>query len=280
MKSICIKITNSKTQKYLLDKLNDFKIKDVYFSCKKFKIFQNIIIHYKGNETDLFIQTISELLSSLIMNLFEENIIRKLIQSEYFYFDNLEQVQICQNTFDDLYDEEEAIYSEISRFQILRDDFVEYLRSSHSIVLRGFVTFRTKNYLECLLEQIDKSVNKFVVEKEYVQFIKLLKAYVNSEPCSCDIVHLVYHNNKPILLDRDRNLIDIDTDLLNSKYLSDISFSSNDYVLNTLLNLIPEKIYIHLINSNADEFINTVKLIFENRVKFWDEEKKGTQQNI
>ena len=55
--------------------------------------------------------------------------------------------------------------------------------------------------------------------------------------------------------------------MLSRKYLSDISFSNNDYVLNTLLNLIPKKIYIHLIDNNTDEFINTVKLIFENRVK-------------
>ena len=54
--------------------------------------------------------------------------------------------------------------------------------------------------------------------------------------------------------------------MLDSKYVSDISFSSNDYTLNALLTLLPKKIYIHIINGTEDEFINTLKLIFDNRV--------------
>ena len=52
---------------------------------------------------------------------------------------------------------------------------------------------------------------------------------------------------------------------MNAKYLSDISFSSNDYALNALLNLTPKKLIIHVMDGTSDEFINTLKLIFENR---------------
>lgn len=64
-------------------------------------------------------------------------------------------------------------------------------------------------------------------------------------------------------------LINVDKNALNAKYLSDVSFSNNDYILNTLLNLLPQKIYLHLISplSNLD-FINTLQLIFENRIEF------------
>ena len=63
-------------------------------------------------------------------------------------------------------------------------------------------------------------------------------------------------------------VINIDKNILQAKYLSDISFSNNDYILNTLLNLLPNKIYIHLVSplSNLD-FLNTLQLIFENRVE-------------
>ena len=92
--------------------------------------------------------------------------------------------------------------------------------------------------------------------------------YVNSEESNCSLIHLIYRNYKPILLDENKNLIKIDDNISNLKYLSDISFSTNDFALNTLLNIIPKKIYIHLIDSNKDEFINTIKLIFENRAIF------------
>ena len=63
-------------------------------------------------------------------------------------------------------------------------------------------------------------------------------------------------------------LINVDQNSLSAKYLSDVSFSTNDYVLNTLLNILPQKMYIHLVSpfSNLD-FLNTLQLIFENRIK-------------
>ena len=67
-------------------------------------------------------------------------------------------------------------------------------------------------------------------------------------------------------MDKEKNIVQLDTNINNAKYLSDITFSSNDIALNTLLTLLPEKIEVHIIDKE-DEFINTIKLIFENRVR-------------
>ena len=268
MKSICIKMTNQNITKHLLEQLNEFKLDDVYFSCKKFKIYYNIIIHFKGKNENLFFEETSKILAKFIIDLFEEKIIQNLIKSEYFYFDTNEQKQIANITFEDLYNNEESVYSFDRRYNLIYNSCLEYLLSNNSLVLKGFITFRLKNYLETILEQVDKSVNKFIVQKEYTEFISLLRMYVNSEESNCSLIHLIYRNYKPILLDENKNLIKIDDNISNLKYLSDISFSTNDFALNTLLNIIPKKIYIHLIDSNKDEFINTIKLIFENRAIF------------
>ena len=268
MKSICIKMTNQNITKHLLEQLNEFKLDDVYFSCKKFKIYYNIIIHFKGKNENLFFEETSKILATFIIDLFEEKIIQNLIKSEYFYFDTNEQKQIANITFEDLYNNEESVYSFDRRYNLIYNSCLEYLLSNNSLVLKGFITFRLKNYLETILEQVDKSVNKFIVQKEYTEFISLLRMYVNSEESNCSLIHLIYRNYKPILLDENKNLIKIDDNISNLKYLSDISFSTNDFALNTLLNIIPKKIYIHLIDSNKDEFINTIKLIFENRAIF------------
>ena len=268
MKSICIKMTNQNITKHLLEQLNEFKLDDVYFSCKKFKIYYNIIIHFKGKNEKLFLEETSKILAKFIIDLFEEKIIQNIIKSEYFYFDTNEQKQIANITFEDLYNNEESVYSFDRRYNLIYNSCLEYLISNNSLVLKGFITFRLKNYLETILEQIDKSVNKFIVQKEYTEFISLLRMYVNSEESNCSLIHLIYRNYKPILLDENKNVIKIDDNISNLKYLSDISFSTNDFALNTLLNIIPKKIYIHLIDSNKDEFINTIKLIFENRAIF------------
>ena len=268
MKSICIKLTSQKATKYLLEKFDSFEMDNTYFSCKKFKFYYNVIIHFKGNNTDFFLKILSQTLSLSIIDLYEKNIIDSLIKSEYFYFDSNERKKIANITYEDLYDREEALYSPSDRFNLLFNKIFDYLNTNRSLIFKGFITFRLKEYFEYLLEQIDKSVNKFIVEREYYEFISLLRIYINSEKNSCNEIHIIYHNLKPILLDEYKNVINVENNLLNGKYLSDITFSSNDCALNTLLNLVPNKIYIHLIDDNIDEFINTIKLIFEDRVTF------------
>ena len=75
-------------------------------------------------------------------------------------------------------------------------------------------------------------------------------------------VHLVYSTEKKVLLDDSKNVI---ANTSNPQiYLSDISFSSNDFILNSLLSLLPKKLYIHL-NSEEDNFIKFIKLIFKDK---------------
>ena len=69
------------------------------------------------------------------------------------------------------------------------------------------------------------------------------------------------------ILVRYTDVINIDDDIFKAKYLSDITFSSNDYALNTLLTLLPKKIHVHLIDNCVDEFIHTLGLIFEDKVE-------------
>ncbi len=142
----------------------------------------------------------------------------------------------------------------------------KYLQENNIIILSGFINFRLKSYMKLLDETIDLCVNTFLIEREYFEFINMLRMYINSKDSSIEHVHLVYVNSDSLLIDNDKNIIPLDKNVFNAKYLSDISFSNNDFCLNTLLTLIPLRLTIHLINSFEDEFINTLKLIFEDRV--------------
>ena len=76
---------------------------------------------------------------------------------------------------------------------------------------------------------------------------------------------LFIFGGESILLDDNKNIIPLEDEDLSQKYLSDFSFSANDFALNALLNLTPRKLVIHLIGNSSDEFINTIKLIFDGR---------------
>lgn len=265
MKSICIKTNNENLLNYLLNELDYIEIKPVVISTNKFKNYKNIIIHYSGNEIKKFIHEVSCILACLVIDELEESFIKKLILKNYFYFDFNERKHIVEMCFDIFTDDFNLYFDK--KYNCLINDFESYLKNNKSIILDGFLNFRIKDYMSILEEVVDEAVNNFVIEKEYLEFISLLKMYVNSQKSTCDIVHLIYNNESSILLDKDKNIINVSDDVFKAKYLSDISFSSNDYALNSLLTLIPKKIYIHIIDNCIDEFIHTLSLIFESRVE-------------
>lgn len=264
MKSICIKTNNSDLIQYLLNELNDLELELVYFSCRKFKHYNNIIIHYKGLDNNLFLNKICSILSLLILDELEETFLKKIILQNYFYFDNVEREQILNLCFDIMSNDFSIIFDK--KFKSLSNSFYDFLYYNKSLVLNGFINFRIKSYLEILDDIVNEAVNNFIIEKEYLEFVSLLKLYINSQESNCKIVHIIYSNSESILLDENKEIISISNEKFKAKYLSDITFSSNDYTLNSLLSLLPKKIYIHLIDNNIDEFINTLQTVFENRI--------------
>ena len=264
MKSLCIKTNNSTALEYLLNELNSIDLDNVCFSLNKFKNYKNIIIHYTGKDNTIFIKKISTILSFFVIDELEEDFLKKSIIQNYFYFDANDIKSILDICFDITADDFTNIVDK--KFNCLFNSFFDYLSCNHSIILNGFTNFRIKEYFSVLDDIISEAVNHFIVEKEYLEFISLLKLYINSQPSNSNTIHIIYSSSESILLDENKNVINIKSDVFNAKYLSDISFSSNDYTLNTLLTLLPSKIYIHIIDNYIDEFINTLQLIFEKRI--------------
>ncbi len=263
MKSVCIKSNNAYVIDYLLKDFSNLNIDNIYLSNRNFKIYENVILHYTGEDINIFYDLLCDRLTKCILFFYEKKLIKNILQYNYFYFNDIEKQQILENC-QDLFIVDEDLNKK--RYEAIFNALQNYLLEHHGFILTGFVNFRLQNYRNLLDENIDLSVNNFLIEREYYEFINILHLYVNSKESTMDVVHLVYTNKDCILLDKNKNIIPLDNSLLDAKYLSDISFSSNDYCLNALLNILPKKLYIHLINNYEDEFITTLKLIFDNNV--------------
>ena len=267
MSSLCIKTNNEKILKYLENEFKDFNMQNVRYSCNKFKYYKNIIIHYKGIDKELFYTKLATIFSYLVIDFFENDIITNILTSNYFYFEDDELYKIIDLCDENVCDDNEFSFQ--SRQLLLFDAFYEYISTHNSIVLSGFINFRLFNYRNLLENLVDFSVSEYIIEREYLEFISLLRLYINSQVPKNSIVHVVVLEFNTILLDKDFNNIEIEKNSLNAKYLSDVSFSNNDYILNTLITLLPQKLVLHIASlspSNSD-FINTLKAIFENRIE-------------
>lgn len=259
MKSFCFKTNNTQILNYLLNRIQKIDFENLIYSQNQFKIYKNITIHYRGNNNNKFYNFLTELIGEVVIEFYEEKILKQLINYNYFYFDEYEKNKILENCM-------QLIEPEMYNTKLLDNKNIkEYVKENKAMILDGFVYFRLRAYLEYLDEVVDSGVNQFVIEKEYREFISLLRVYVESKVPEYNLLHLIYINGESILLDEKRNIVSVSENIYNAKYLSDISFSSNDFALNILLCLLPRRIEIHLID-DEDEFINTLMLIFEGRV--------------
>lgn len=261
MKSFCIKTNNKNILAYLL---NNFNFPNTYISIRKFKIYKNIIIHYIGENASAFYNELANNLVSLILNFYEENLLKSIIKSNYFYFSESEQDIVLDKCLTYLKDTSSVEYQ--VRIEHIYISALKYITNNKAMILSGFIHFRLSNYMKILDYVVDTFVNELVVDREYKEFINLLKSYVNSKPSNINSVHFIYKNTSSILLDSKCKKIPFTDDLANLNYISDVSFSENDIVLNTLLTLLPQKIIIHL-EKEPDEFIKTLICIFENRIE-------------
>ena len=90
MSSLCIKTNNEEILTYLQNEFSEFNMLNVFFSKHEFKSYKNIIIHYKGIDNELFYTKLATLLSYIVIDYLEQNILKNILYSNYFYFDKYE----------------------------------------------------------------------------------------------------------------------------------------------------------------------------------------------
>ncbi len=268
MKSFCIKNNNDIIIDYLLKEIQDLNLEQTYISQNQFKYYKNVIVHYTGNNEKLFVYKISDILTKCIMKFYEKNIVKRVVNCDFFYFDSIEKSSIYRNCYEILDDKQSDEY--VIRKEKIFECLVDYISEHKFFILDGFVNFRLFEYNSMIEDTVDIAVNQYIIDKEYNEFIKLLSGYIHSEHPRTDTIHIIYSNSEPILLDEKHNILVYNNQFEQPKYLSDISFSSKDYCLNALLNLLPKNIIVHLL-TDEDEFVETLRLVFGNRLKICKE---------
>ncbi|MCR4402847.1 MAG: putative sporulation protein YtxC [Firmicutes bacterium] len=142
---------------------------------------------------------------------------------------------------------------------------LDYLDTASCIVLDGFVRFRLKGFVEELLESADAAVDDYMIEREYNEFIRLLKYFVDVQEPRIDEVHVVSRPGGLFrLLDRAGKVVDNDYLEGVSPDLVDIDVDYEDLLISALISVSPRKIVLHLGRSAG--VTDTIQRLFEGRV--------------
>ena len=276
-KSIIIKINNSMFLDYLYFKLllKTKSNKKIYISKNRFSKYSNIIIHLSNikiyDELFDFINLISDILTNCIIKFYTYPLLIRILNHNFFYFSISEQVTIIHNTIKELntliFECFSYIYPNIYSYI-----YNNLLYNQHtSLYITGFVNFRLKKYNNFLNIQLEKQIQNFILEKEYLNLINLLQEYIEITPPKTNLIHVVFTKNSICLLNSNYSIIPINNTLNN--YISDFTFSNHDKILNTLLTLLPKNIIFHILYNKDNiynDFIQSLELIFKDRIHICD----------
>ncbi len=158
MKSICIKTISKDKVNFLIEQFEKLTI-SIYLSTYRFKVYDNVIIHYPGEDVENFYDIVAEIIKKCIEYYYEDDFIKKEIKNNYFYLDDIEQDYILKITKRVLQLPDHKIGY---KNKILKKLIMNYLKENKAIILEGFVNFRIQEYKEALDNIIEVSVFSYL----------------------------------------------------------------------------------------------------------------------
>ena len=235
-------------------------------------------IYYGNSEFDENMRaTIMLYISNVIYNVIVEHYREKemlhYINENYFFLkhDEILEIDLAINKIlkgDQKICSDKDFYC-LNKINDIIENIKEFILENDYINIEGFITFRMKNFLKDIECIIDKVVEDYMIEKEYNEFIKLLKYFVDIQDCKLEEVNIIVQRNGSYEV-KDSKGLDIFKDFLNE--ITDAAevgiINTEDIIISGLITNVPKKIKIYneeyCINK---EFIQTIKSVFGERVE-------------
>lgn len=127
-------------------------------------------------------------LSNIIVDEYEKILVAKLVDTNYAFLSGADRNYLKSKVLSKL--------SGKDCFLLLRPErppgpnqrkskvwarLAEYLEGENEIVLEGFITFRLKEYLEGIFEIVEETVEDYLTEREYKEFLSLLNTFMKRQ---------------------------------------------------------------------------------------------------
>jgi len=228
---------------------------------------------YSEYENGIMVKNaVAEAAGRFIIEQFEAQEIAKIVRSGYSFFTHEERHDLIRTIRSILEGSSEDIAGSlflIRRKSIITKRLLEYFESKDRLYVDGFVPFRLKDYLSELEDFVDRSADDFLMQKEYNEFLGLLKYFVSmQEPKLAKVNVVACDDGRYLLLDErgdelsDKELAEIEKDIKQGQ------MSPEDLLISSLITLAPSAITVHNSTVGRAELLDTLKHIFSGRTSF------------
>lgn len=214
---------------------------------------------------------IAEVISDLIVSHWEAPLLRNIIRENYYYFAEEDKEAIFSNAVLHINNNANRVRKPVHRFrknEILHK-ITEFLMSNNFIVIDGFIRFRLKEYVRELKEAADRAADEFLMEREYKEFIQLLKYFVEAQEPRLAAIHVLTGPEGDFKL-YDDNLKPVNDDHLGGFFVELINDEINceDLLVSALVAIAPKEVIFHYTENRVSLIsLETIKSVFGNRVR-------------
>lgn len=220
---------------------------------------------------------IANALADILVDQWQTQTLKWLLNRRFECFASAEEADILSRTVKLLAEARDTGIPDpmyrISRKSRVRQALCEYLEHENYIILDGFLKFRLKSYCDELALVLDKAVDQFLVDKEYKEFVRLLRNFVEILDPRVELVHLTMSSSNQF------KILDEQGELLYQDYLeavvvgeSDGEVSYEDLLFSALITLSPAHLVVHsgTFKERLD-IVETLKNIFQGRLQVCDD---------
>ncbi|SHJ62771.1 putative sporulation protein YtxC [Clostridium cavendishii DSM 21758] len=280
---LLMKLTYDGEQKFIED------IQEIRTLLKEKKVNVGIVESIEGNthfvklicDDDVYSKKvesivdiyISNILYKIVIDNFRKQEMYEYLTDTYFFLKHEEIMEVEEKLMEALsfkgsISDETNIYC-MNRVNNIVEKIKGCLEENREININGFLIFRMKDLVNDIELIIDKIVEKYMVEKEYKEFIKLLRYFVEIQDSKIEELNIIISKTGSYEI-TDNHGKDIFKDFISELAECKIGDSINieDVIISGLITNAPKKIIIHKKeNCTNEEFLDTIMNVFCERVE-------------
>lgn len=287
MKSFSIEIDRDydTMEEFLVDRINNLKLENLDLDINEENNSKFLNINFEDKYTTELKKSIATVLTDSLFKIYFLKFSDKILKLQYKYFEKDDNNQVKQR-LEDIANSGYSIERQLT-YDKVYNDILKYVEENDKFNVDGFVTFRLKDYCNYIQDEIERIVDDLFMEKEYNEFVSLLKYFVDMQEPHTDEINIVAEEEMYKLYDKDFNEIDSENILELGSDLNQGSINKDDLLVSWLITAAPAKLVIHNSQNMTKQVLKTITNVFTDKLEICNgckhcstEDKKFTFKNL
>jgi len=246
--------------------------RDGQYNLLDYEITGEIDADIFDSKLSLCYHQIAEAVAEVIITWWQPEIFREIIQGGYPELCSSDVERVINKLF--TVSREPGVFMQVVTSNSawkkeIATRVVDFLETCSSLVIDGFINFRLQDFKTELEHIVNDAVEEFLLEKEYDDFIDLLRYFVETQEPRIKKIHVVLFPSGSF------NMYDSNYSVIDNNYLEgfildlmDNDLSYEDLLVSALITIAPLEIVLHLPDTvgNMSSAVNTIQSVFGARV--------------